>query len=97
MRRIVIAARTGVHANAPALIWPELVENAARLLEPHHLPYYARDLASVFSAFYRDCRVINDEPALLGLTKARLKLVKAAQIVLANSLALMGLGAPEQM
>lgn len=76
---------------------PELVENAARLLEPHHLPYYARDLASVFSAFYRDCRVINDEPALLGLTKARLKLVKAAQIVLANSLALMGVGAPEQM
>ena len=76
---------------------PELVENTARLLEPHHLPYYARDLAAVFSAFYRDCRVINDDPALAGLTKARLKLVRAAQIVLANSLRLMGVAAPEQM
>jgi arginyl-tRNA synthetase len=73
---------------------PELVEMAARNLEPHHLTYYAQNLATVFHSFYKQCRVIsNDEE----LTKARLKLVEAAKIVLAKTLHLMGMTAPESM
>ncbi len=73
---------------------PEIIEMAARNLEPHHLPYYAQELATVFHSFYKQCRVIsNDKP----LTWARLKLVAAAKIVLAKTLDLMGMTAPEQM
>lgn len=73
----------------------EIVAHSAQTLSPHHLTYYAQDLASAFHAFYRDCRVINpDDPTL---TAARLKLVKAAKITLANTLRLMGMTAPERM
>jgi arginyl-tRNA synthetase len=73
----------------------EIVAHAAETLSPHHLPYYAQDLASAFHAFYRDCRVVMPEDT--ALTAARLKLVKAAKITLANTLQLMGMSAPERM
>ena len=76
------------------LLLPELVESVARTLEPHHLTYYAQDLATVFHSFYKQCRVVSRNEAL---TKARLKLVEAAKIVLANTLHLMGMTAPEKM
>lgn len=76
------------------LFLPELVETVARTLEPHHLTYYAQDLATVFHSFYKQCRVISRNEAL---TKARLKLVEAAKIVLAKTLHLMGMTAPEKM
>jgi arginyl-tRNA synthetase len=73
---------------------PEVIELAARNLEPHHLPYYAQELATAFHSFYKQCRVISqDEP----LTRARLKLVDAARIVFAKTLHLMGMTAPERM
>ncbi|MFN2220481.1 MAG: arginine--tRNA ligase [Anaerolineae bacterium] len=75
----------------------EVVALAADNLAPHHLPYYAQELASTFHAFYRDCRVVSSDPADAELTKARLRLVKAAKLVLARTLTLMGVSAPEQM
>jgi arginyl-tRNA synthetase len=76
------------------LLLPELVETAAHTLEPHHLTYYAQDLATVFHSFYKQCRVISSDEAL---TRSRLKLVEAAKIVLAKTLHLMGMTAPEKM
>ena len=76
------------------LLLPEIVETIARTLEPHHLTYYAQDLATVFHSFYKQCRVVSDDEAL---TKARLKLVKAAKIVLGKTLHLMGMTAPDRM
>jgi arginyl-tRNA synthetase len=73
---------------------PELLDQIARTLEPHHLPYYAMDLATTFHAFYRDVRVVGDDAAL---TRARLKLAAAARIALARTLHLMGMTAPERM
>jgi arginyl-tRNA synthetase len=73
---------------------PEIVEQVAVILEPHHLPYYAQDLATVFHSFYKQCRVVSKDEAL---TKARLKLVKATQVALAKVLHLMGMTAPEKM
>ena len=73
---------------------PEVVELIARTLEPQHLPHYTLELATHFHSFYEKCRVIGDDEAL---NKARLKLVKAAQVVLAKGLDLMGMSAPEQM
>ena len=76
------------------LLLPEIVETIALTLEPHHLTYYAQDLATVFHAFYKNCRVVTDDAALTG---ARLKLVKAAKIVLGRTLRLMGMNAPDKM
>lgn len=79
------------------LLLPEVVEQAAENLAPHHLAYYAQDLASEFHSFYKECRVVSSDPAEAGLNKARLKLVSAAKIVLAKTLRLMGMTAPERM
>ncbi|MGD0795675.1 MAG: arginine--tRNA ligase [Dehalococcoidales bacterium] len=76
------------------LLLPEIVETVAQTLEPHHLTYYAQDLATVFHAFYKECRVVTEDKALTG---ARLKLVKAAKIVLGRTLNLMGMTAPDSM
>ena len=73
---------------------PEIIELAAQKLEPHHLPYFAQDFATSFHAFYKQCRVVSEDKALTG---ARLKLVKATQIILAKTLGLMGMTAPERM
>jgi arginyl-tRNA synthetase len=91
-----------VHPSELALIrrmtmLPEVVELAALNLAPHYLAHYAQDLASQFHGFYRDCRVVSSDPADLELSKARLKLVRAARLVLARVLHLMGMTAPEQM
>ncbi|MDO8530793.1 MAG: arginine--tRNA ligase [Dehalococcoidia bacterium] len=76
------------------LLLPELIEDAALSLEPHRLPHYAHELATAFHGFYQNCRVISPDPAL---TAARLKLVDACRIVLARTLKLMGMSAPERM
>jgi arginyl-tRNA synthetase len=76
------------------ILLPEILELVASTLEPHHLPYYAQDLATIFHSFYKQCRVVSKNKEL---TCARLKLVEAAQIVLARTLHLMGMTAPESM
>jgi arginyl-tRNA synthetase len=74
---------------------PVIIDQAVRDLAPHHLTYYAQDLASTFSIFYRDCKVVDaEQPAL---TAARLQLCRAAKITLARTLELMGMSAPEAM
>jgi len=76
------------------LLFPEVLETVSLTLEPHHLPYYATELATAFHDFYTDCRVISSDECL---SAARLKLVQAAKLVLARVLRLMGMTAPGQM
>jgi arginyl-tRNA synthetase len=72
----------------------EIVEIIVQTSEPHHLTYYAQDLATVFHSFYKQCRVVTQDEAL---TNSRLKLADATRIVLAKALRLMGITAPEKM
>ena len=77
------------------LLLPEVIEKVVLELAPHHLTHYAQGLAGAFHPFYTQCRVIQaDQP---DLTKARLRLLEATQTVLARTLGLMGISAPEQM
>jgi arginyl-tRNA synthetase len=76
---------------------PEIVALCAETLAPHHLTQYAQKLASAFHSFYKECRVVSNDPAQAELGKARLKLVWAAKTALANTLHLMGVSAPEAM
>jgi len=77
------------------LLLPELVDSMARALQPHHLPHYALELAQAFHDFYEKCRVVDEANA--ELSKARLKLAAAAKSVLATTLDLMGMSAPDKM
>jgi arginyl-tRNA synthetase len=75
--------------------FPEVVEDAAWSEETHGVTAYATELATQFHAFYRDARVVDEtEPAR---SAARLALVSAARITLANALGLLGISAPESM
>ena len=80
--------------------WPEVVEDAARMLEPHRIPYYVQDLATAVNRFYHagneksDLRVVVDDPVL---TRARLELCRAARHTLKTALDLMGVSAPDRM
>lgn len=75
--------------------FPELLEETAKSCEVHKLPHYAIKLADKFHSFYNACRVIDE--ANPELTQARLSLINAVRIVLAESLNLIGVNAPEKM
>ena len=74
---------------------PEVIAIAANNMAPHHLTLYATELASMFHAFYRDCRIVAPEDA--ARSNARLMLARATKSVLARVLHLMGMEAPERM
>lgn len=74
--------------------YPELLETAARALEPHQLAHYLRDLAGDFHAYYNAHTFIVDD---VNLRNARLNLVAATRQVLENGLKLLGVSAPEKM
>jgi len=78
--------------------FPRAVAAAAELREPHRVARYLEQLAGTYHRFYDACRVLpmGDEPAT-DLTRARLWLVEATRIVLANGLGLLGVSAPERM
>lgn len=73
----------------------DLVAGAARDRAPFRLTHYAQDLASLFHSFYTNCRVLDDED--IGLSQARLALVDATRVNLAQALGLLGVSAPEIM
>ena len=80
--------------------WPEVVEDATRLMEPHRIPYYVQDLATAIHRFYHagnedaSQRVVVDDPVL---TRARLELCRAARHTLKTALDLIGVSAPDRM
>jgi arginyl-tRNA synthetase len=76
---------------------PEYIGLAAKDQSPHHIAHYALALAGDFHSFYRQCRVVSSDPADQPLNLARLKLVAAAKVVLARTLVLLGMAAPERM
>lgn len=75
-------------------LYPEVVENSARFLEPHRIPYYLTQLASAFHSYYKHHRIIQDD---LALAQARFNLVQAIRVVIRNGLGLLGVSAPEKM
>ncbi len=74
--------------------FPEVVEGAARTLEPHRLTFYLNDIAAIFHSYYNKNKVISDDGALTG---ARLFLVKSVRTVLKNALSMLGVSTPEKM
>ncbi len=74
--------------------YPELVEGAARYLEPHRVTYFLTELASQLHSYYYKHRFISEDA---NLTLARLWLVKGVKTVLAHGLQILGVEAPDMM
>jgi len=80
--------------------YPEIVSSAARDYEPHRIPAYLEEVATVYHRFQhagkRDdsLRVVTKN---VPLTLARLALCRATRIVLSNGLSLLGISRPEKM
>ncbi len=74
--------------------FPEEIQRAARERAPHRIAHYVYELAGLFHTFYNHCRIIQEDKEL---EKARLALVTAVRITIANSLAILGVSAPEKM
>ena len=77
------------------LAFPAEVAEAAERYAPHRIATYALETAQAFTAFYRDCRVVGAEPE--GLESFRIALSVAAQRVIARSLDVLGVSAPDTM
>ena len=76
------------------LDFPHLVSDAADALEPHRIANYLHELAGKVHLWYHKAHVLNEPEEI---TKARLVLARASQIVLRNGLSLLGITAPERM
>jgi arginyl-tRNA synthetase len=76
------------------LRFPEMVAGAANAREPHRLINFLNDVASAFTSFYHDCRIIGVDE---DLAQARIELAKATAQVLRNGLTILGISAPENM
>jgi arginyl-tRNA synthetase len=74
--------------------FPDMIETSAKQRAPYRLTAYAQSLATAFSVFYTNCRVITEDRKL---TQARLWLSEATRQVLANTLGILGVTAPERM
>ncbi len=78
--------------------FPRIVAAAAAARAPHRVARYLEELAGIYHRFYDACRVLpqgDEEPS--PLNAARLVLVEATRIVIANGLGLLGVSAPERM
>ena len=76
------------------LDFPELIAGAADALEPQRVASYLHETAALTHLWYHKHHVLNEPSAIMN---ARLVLARAAQIVLRNGLAVLGISAPERM
>lgn len=74
--------------------YPEEIRKAAAERAPHRIAHFVYEMAGLFHTFYNNCHIIQSDKEL---EEARLALVTAVQITIANCLAVLGISAPETM
>ena len=72
----------------------EIIDKAAREREPHRITVYLHELAGIVHGWYHRTRTVGEEAET---ERARLLLARAARIVLANGLTVLGISAPDRM
>src|SRR5699024_5360591 len=75
--------------------FPQVIAEAAEKAAPQRVTHYVFDLASHLHSFYNAEKVLDEDH--IELTNARIALVKAVRITIANALRLLGHTAPEKM
>jgi arginyl-tRNA synthetase len=86
-------------ASSKALIlslvnFPEEIKDSALIYSPYKIANYLKNIAGLFHQFYSHNRVICDD---IDLMKARLAIVLACKITIANALKILAISAPEKM
>lgn len=76
------------------LEFSDVISSAAQHKEPHRVINFLNNLASDFTSFYHDCRILGEDESLM---QARATLAQAAAQVLANGLGILGITAPDRM
>ena len=89
----ILKNKSGRDLAVKLLQFPEVIELSAEDCQVNRLNTYAYELASSFSQFYRDTRVIEEDKYNVGA----LELVLSTRIILAKTLSLLGISAPEKM
>ncbi|MCK4903217.1 MAG: arginine--tRNA ligase [Candidatus Marinimicrobia bacterium] len=74
--------------------FPERMATVLESLEPRSITNYLQTLARLFHKFYTECHVITDN---VSLSQARIALISATKIILAEGLNILGISAPERM
>jgi len=74
--------------------FPDAISQAAFHREPHKVINYLNELASDFTSFYHDCRIIGENEKMM---QARSALATAVAQVLNNGLTILGITAPDRM
>jgi len=75
-----------------------VVAQAGELREPHRVARYLEELAGRYHKWYDACRVTpRADEEVTDVNRTRLWLNDATRTVLANGLALLGVGAPDRM
>ena len=74
--------------------FPAIVESATETLEPHRVATYLLETARVAHLWYHKHHVLEQAE---DITRARLALARAAQIVLRNGMRILGITSPERM
>ncbi len=75
--------------------FPKVVQDAAKTLEPYKICNYIQEVCTLVNVFYQKNKVVDEEN--LTLSKQRLALVSATEIVLKNAFNLIAIDAPEKM
>jgi len=81
--------------------WPKCLELSAYHLEPHRVPFYLYELASLFHTYWNsgnendNLKILNENQ--LELQSARLFLIKKIQLVLKSGLDILNVTAPVEM
>lgn len=74
--------------------FPATIESSALELAPHKIIFYLLELAGQLHSYYNKHKVLGED---IPLSRARLCLIKALQVVLKNGLDMVGISAPERM
>ena len=80
--------------------WPKCVDSATKKFEPHRIPVYLYDLASLFHSYWNlgkdnvEKRFINDQKKI---TDDKLVFLKAISNVIKNGMDIVGVSTPEKM
>ena len=80
--------------------WPKIIETSAHKLEPHRIPFYLYDLATLFHSYWNlgkenpDKRFINDQKKI---TDDKLIFLKAISNVVKSGMNIVGVSTPDKM
>ena len=80
--------------------WPKIIESASKKYEPHRIPFYLYDLATLFHSYWSKG---NDDNKFKFITDGKIRdinillILKLTAIVIKNGMGILGVSLPKKM